>query len=434
MADDPSWDEIFSSQPPSGGGAADAPPPAAAASAPKSRREARGSAATTHNAARDAARDRAATRRGHYGRVDEHGLVRRKKPRRSLAWLWVPLSIIVVLGVVSTAVWFTFQPQIQKVLGIEPPIDYTGGGSGKVVVTIENGQVGGDVAKTLAVKGVTKTTTAFYKLLLVQVPQVTFHPGSYQLKNRMSAKAALAALVDPKNRVSTRVSFPEGITVKGIIAKLSNLSESTGVTQAQLEAAAADYTSFGLPAVAPSLEGYLFPATYSFEPGQTAHQILQGFVTEMFTRLDAAGVPVADRHRVLTLAALTQKEGGPVADFPKVSRVWDNRIAKGMNLQSDATVAYGAGSTSINTTPAQRADKGNRYNTYANQGLPIGPISNPGEKAIEATLHPVDGTWLYFVVVNCSTGETAFSDTFAQHQAANAQLGAWLKANPGGCN
>jgi len=431
VADESSWDEIFSSQPPSSGSDANA---STAPATPKSRREARAQAASARKTTQRAAHERPATRRANAGRVDEHGLARRKRPRRSSAWLWVLLSIIVVLGVVSTAVWFTFQPQIQKVLGIEAPIDYTGGGTGKVIVTIENGQVGGDVAKTLAAMGVTKTSTVFYKLLLVQDPQVTFHPGSYALKSHMSATSALAALADPANRVSTRVSFPEGITVKEIIAKLANLSESTGVTQAQLTAAAADYTSFGLPAGAPNLEGYLFPATYSFEPGQSAHQILQRFVTEMFTRLDAAGVAPADRHNVLTLAALTQKEGGPVADLPKVARVWDNRIAKGMNLQSDATVSYGAGSTSINTTPAQRADKGNRYNTYANPGLPIGPISNPGEKAIEATLHPVVGSWLYFVVVNCSTGETVFSDTFAQHQAANAQLGVWLKANPGGCD
>lgn len=427
MADEPSWDDIFSSQPSTG---ADTPP---APAAPRSRREAREQAEPSRRA-----RDRAPRERrpkvARSERVDEFGRVPGKKPRRSLAWLWVLLSIVVVLGVVSTAVWINFQPQIQKVLGIEPPIDYTGGGTGKVVVTIENGQIGEDVAKTLAAKGVTKTSSAFYKLLLVQQPPVTFIPGSYQLKSHMSAKAALAALVDPANKVSTRVSFPEGITVKGVITRLANLSESTGVTQVQLEAAAADYKSFGLPAEAPSLEGYLFPATYILEPGQTAHQILQVFVTEMFKRLDAAGVAPADRHKVLTLAALTQKEGGPVADFPKVARVWDNRIAKGMNLQSDATVAYGAGSTSIETTPAQRADKSNPYNTYANPGLPIGPISNPGDKAIDATLHPTDGSWLYFVVVNCSTGETAFSDTFAQHQAANAQLGAWLKANPGGCD
>ena len=414
MADEPSWDEIFSSQPPPTG--AGVPP--AATPTPKSRRE---------------ARERSNGKR-RSERVDEHGLVPRKKPRRSLAWLWVLLSIVVVLGAASAAVWFNFQPQIEKVLGIEAPNDYTGGGTGKVVVTIENNQIGGDVAKTLAAQGVTRSSTAFYKLLLVQDPQVTFHPGSYQLKNHMSARAALAALMDPVNRVSTRLSVPEGTTVKGIIARLGKLSESTGVSQAQLEAAAADYKSFGLPAEAPSLEGYLFPATYTIEPGKSAKQILQTFVIEMFKRLDSAGVAPADRHRVLTLAALTQKEGGPAADFPKVARVWENRIAKGMKLQSDATVAYGAGLTSINTTSAQRADVNNPYNTYANPGLPVGPISNPGDQAISATLKPTAGNWLYFVVVNCSTGETAFSDTFAQQQAATAQLGAWLKANPGGCD
>ena len=414
MADEPSWDEIFSSQPPPTGAGV----PSAATPAPQSRRE-----------ARERSNGKILSER-----VDEHGLVPRKKPRRSLAWLWVLFSIVVVLGAASAAVWFNFQPQIEKVLGIEAPNDYTGGGTGKVVVTIENNQIGGDVAKTLAAQGVTRSSTAFYKLLLVQDPQVTFHPGSYQLKNHMSAKAALAALMDPVNRVSTRLSVPEGTTVKGIIARLGKLSESTGVSQAQLEAAAADYKSFGLPAEAPSLEGYLFPATYTIEPGKSAKQILQAFVIEMFKRLDAAGVAPADRHRVLTLAALTQKEGGPAADFPKVARVWENRIAKGMKLQSDATVAYGAGLTSINTTSAQRADTGNPYNTYANPGLPVGPISNPGDQAISATLKPTAGNWLYFVVVNCSTGETAFSDTFAQQQAATAQLGAWLKANPGGCD
>lgn len=402
MADEPSWDDIFLSQP-------EPTPTRERRAAPRSRREARGQSSRSER------------------RPPE------QKPRRRLTWLWVLLSFV-VLGGVATAVWINFEPQVRQVLGIEEPTDYAGSGNGKVVITISNGQIGGDVAKTLATKGVVKTSDAFYKLLLVQNPQVTFQPGSYQLKSHMSAKAALAALSDPASKVSTRVSFPEGSTVKGIIARLANLSEGTGVTGQQLEAAAADYKSFGLPAEAPSLEGYLFPATYSIEPGQTAHQILQTFVTETFTRLDAAGVPPADRHRVLTLAALTQKEGGPVADFTKVARVWDNRIAKGMKLQSDATVSYGAGSTSINTTPAQRADASNPYNTYANAGLPVGPISNPGDAAIEATEHPADGSWLYFVVVNCSTGQTAFSDTFAEHQAANAQLGAWLKANPGGCD
>lgn len=409
MADDPSWDDIFNSQP----GSTENVEPAA----PQSRRELR----------------ERQPKRGRERRVDDYDLPPQRKKKRKLTWLWVLLSIVVVLGGAATAVWFTFEPQIRQVLGSQGGNDYTGQGTGKVIVTIKNGQIGGDVAKTLAAAGVTKTYDAFYALLL-KSPQVNFQPGSYQLKKEMSAKAALAAITDPKNKVLTRVTLPEGITVKGVVSRLADLSQSTGVTRQQLDAAVADYKSYGLPPEAPSLEGYLFPATYSLDPGQSAHDIINTFVKEMFRRLDAAGVAPADRHRILTLAALTQKEGGSTADFLKVARVWDNRIAKGMNLQSDATVSYGVGGTTLETTPAQRADKTNPYNTYANPGLPIGPISNPGEAAINATLHPADGSWLYFVVVNCATGETAFSDTLAQQQAANKQLGEWQKQNPGGCN
>ena len=118
------------------------------------------------------------------------------------------------------------------------------------------------------------------------------------------------------------------------------------------------------------------------------------------------------------MASIVQKEGGSTDDFYKVSRVFANRIADGMPLQSDATVAYGTGSKEVDTTDAQRNDESNKYNTYVIQGLPVGPISNPGDDAIKAALNPADGTWLYFVTVNLDTGLTCFSDTIDQHDAA----------------
>ncbi len=433
MADEPSWDEIFSSQP---GAQAPRQPEAAHDPFPQhpgeqlSRRERRERENAPSNDRGGSGSGRGRDDRGTGGRPPREP----RAKRRSFAWLVWLIAIVVVIGGGGAVVYANFTPQVQKLLGVQAPIDYTGSGTGKVVITITNGQLGSDVATTLQKAGVVKTYTAFYDLLLKQSPAVSFEPGTYSLKSHMSAKAALAALKNPKNKVQTRVVLPEGITLKQVIAKLAAVSKSTGVSEADLQAAAADYKSYGLPAEAPSLEGYLFPATYTLDPGLSAHQIFQLFVNTMFQHLTAAGVAPADYHRTLTLAALTQKEGGSVDDFYKIARVWDNRIAKGMNLQSDATVAYGAGTTSIETTPAERADKSNPYNTYANPGLPIGPISNPGDKAIDATLHPAAGTWLYFVVVNCKTGETVFSDTIAEQNAANAQLGQWLKANPGGCD
>ena len=131
------------------------------------------------------------------------------------------------------------------------------------------------------------------------------------------------------------------------------------------------------------------------------------------------------------LASIVQREAGSnLEDFPKVARVFQNRLDQGMNLESDATVAYGTGNThTVWTTDAERADASNLYNTYANPGLPVGPIGNPGDVAINAAIHPADGPWLFFVPVNLATGETVFSTTVDEHEAAVAQLQEWCAAS-----
>jgi UPF0755 protein len=244
-------------------------------------------------------------------------------------------------------------------------------------------------------------------------------------------EASAATVLDATGALRRQREMTLSFRIAGVITRLAAVSASTGVSEEQLKAAAADRGSFGIPAQAPSLEGYLFPATYQFDPGTTAHQMLQTMVDKMFSVLDADGVAPEQRHQVLTLASMTQKEGGSTADFLKVARVWDNRLAIGMHLQSDATVSYGVGGTTIETTPAERADASNPYNTYANPGLPIGPIANPGQAAIDATLHPAAGPWLYFVLVNGDTGETVFSTTLAEHNAAVKLWQQWLSAHPG---
>jgi UPF0755 protein len=351
------------------------------------------------------------------------------KPKRRLTWLWVLLSLF-ALGVAGVAgVWFAFEPQIRHVMGWEAPTDYTGNGNGKpATITIVAGQIGGDIAQSLHKAGVTATSTAFYNLLLKQTKQPNFEPGTYKLQKQMSAKTALADLLDPKNRVVSRIVIPEGDNLTQFYA---HLSKGTGLPVSAFDAAGKNYTALGVPSSAPSLEGFLFPATYQFSPGTSATVILQTLVKRMYQSLNAAGVAPADRLRVLTLASIVQKEGGSTSDFFKVARVFQNRLDQHMLLQSDATVSYGAHSSTISTTGAQRADASNPYNTYVHQGLPVGPIASPGDAAIKAALNPVAGSWLYFVLVNGSTGETVFSDTLAQHDVAVKQWQTWLKAHPG---
>jgi UPF0755 protein len=351
------------------------------------------------------------------------------KRKRRLGWLWALLIVFVLIAAGGVTGWVLFEPQIRHVLGWEEPNDYTTTGNGtKVTVVIQSGDIGSDVAKTLAEAGVTKTFTAFYQLLLKN-PNVTFEPGSYSLQKQMSAKSALAALQDPKNRIVHVAVIKEGVSAQSAFVQLA---AATSLPVADFQAAAKDYVALGVPADAPSIEGFLFPATYTFDPGVTAPQVLKQLVSTMIQHLDKAGVAPADRLKVVTLASIVQRESGPsVSDMHKIARVFQNRLDQGMRLQSDATVAYGTGHTDrVTTTDAERADAGNPYNTYAHNGLPVGPIGLPGDDAIDSALHPTPGPWLYFVAVNLKTGETVFSTTVAEHNAAVKQWQAWCHASP----
>ncbi|WP_157078838.1 endolytic transglycosylase MltG [Herbiconiux solani] len=351
-----------------------------------------------------------------------------RKPRRWIARL---ITTIVVLGLLGGAGYFvvnTFGSQISSMFAAKETDDYSGTGTGEVMFVVNQGDIGEAIGDNLATAGVIKNSATFYDLLLKQSPAPVFQSGTFRLASQMSAQAALTALQDPANKVDYTVTIPEGSSAKGIYQELADV---TGQPLADFEAAGANYVALGVPAQAPSIEGFLFPATYTFQPGQTAADMITTMVNRTFQSLDAAGVAPDDRFRVITLAALIQKEAGSTADMAKVSRVFTNRLADGMNLESDATVRYGAGGNDVETTSAERADTSNIYNTYAHPGLPGGPISNPGDDAINAALHPVDGPWLFFVTVNLDTGETVFSTTAEEHEQAVEQLQQWWADHPG---
>lgn len=348
------------------------------------------------------------------------------KRRGSLPWLLAMISVLTVGAVALVSGWAMYEDQIRALLGQEIPDDYAGAGVGEVTVVIEPGDIGADVTNTLLDAGVIKSFDAFYGLLLAQDPQVDFVPGSFLLKEQMSAQAALDALIDPENRITNRLAIREGMTSNDI---LLTISETLGVPLEEVEAVAADYEALGVPSAAPNIEGYLFPATYTLEPDATPESVLQLMVDEMMEALDEAGVAAADRHEIVTIASLIEREAGTEEDFYKVSRVIQNRLEEGMPLQFDSTAHYGAESQgSVWTTERERQDD-NPYNTYLHPGLPIGPIAAPGKTALDAALNPADGDWLFFVAVNLRTGESAFSRTLAEHNRAIDQLDDWCRAS-----
>lgn len=387
-----------------------------------------GGAATSRRAARDSrTRGSRAARRS--GLDAEPRPV--KKTRRTGAWGCLAV-MVVLLSLMAAGAFFLQGPIGQLFAATQGPADYEGTGEKKVVVMIHDGNTGEDVARTLAKADVVKSFGAFYELLLDESPTPVFQPGAYELKTKMSARSALDALQDKDSRLEQTVVIPEGTTAA---VALQSLAEGTDIPLADIEAAAKDVASFGLPAEATSLEGFLFPATYSFTPGVSAQDAIQTLVDRQFKALDDAGVAPEKRWTTIVMAALIQREAGLREDYYKVARVFYNRLDpkqwdSGL-LQSDATVTYRTGNTDVaTTTDAERADASNPYNTYVHPGLPVGPISNPGDLAIDAAVNPAAGPWLYFVSWNLDTGETIFSATLAEHEAAVAKWLAWMKDHP----
>lgn len=342
---------------------------------------------------------------------------------------------VILLGGLAGAgayLWSQFGDRISLAMGWTSN-DYEGPGTGETIVVITEGEIGEDIAASLAEADVVKTSDAFYKLLLAQETPVDFLPGSYRLKLQMSSQGALDALQDPANKMQLTAMIPEGKTVS---QSLELISAGADIPLEELQAAAQDPQAFGIPAGVDSLEGWLFPATYEFEEDTTGAEAIQRLVDEQRNVLTEFGVAEADRERVLTIAAMIQREGGRIEDFAKVSRVIQNRLDTGMKLQMDSTAQYGMGQHddgSVWSTDEALADE-NAWNTYVIEGLPKGPIANPGRDAIDAALNPEPGDWVYFVAVNLDTRESVFSVTQEEHEASVEILNEWCAANPGkGC-
>lgn len=352
---------------------------------------------------------------------------RRTKKRGGAFIAGIVIGSLVLLGGGGYLGWTMFETRIRHVLGLGPA-DFSGTGTEPtILVSIKEGDYGDVVAQKLVDAGVTKSFESVYEILLKD-STITFTPGTYELKTGMSAASALAVLADESNRLVWKVTIPEGLIITDVIQRLS---DATKIPLSEFESVITDTASFRLPTGVKTIEGYLFPATYEFEYGSTAHEIIAKMVSTMDAHLYDLGVAAADKHAILTMASIVQREAGSnMDDFGKVARVFYNRLDKGWKLQSDATVTYGTGNfESVWTTDAERADASNLYNTYVHDGLPIGPIGAPGLVALEAAVNPPTGPWFYFVPVNLKTGETQFSVTAAEHSAGVRKLKAWCAAS-----
>ena len=240
-----------------------------------------------------------------------------------------------------------------------------------------------------------------------------------QARRLKAGEFAFPAAVSPQGALDILES---GVTVVRRVTVAEGLSSQQVV--AVLEAA--DGLEGEIDEV--PLEGTLLPETYHFAYGDDRADILARMRSEMDQTVKtlwesrAPDLPIASPQEAVVLASIVEKETGVAAERPLVASVFVNRLNKGMRLQSDPTVAYGiAGGAGLNR-PLSRADlKGETaYNTYVIEGLPPGPIANPGAAALAAVLQPAQTEYLYFVADG--TGGHAFAKTLAEH---NRNVRAW---------
>ncbi|MCK2216692.1 endolytic transglycosylase MltG [Actinomadura sp. ATCC 31491] len=354
---------------------------------------------------------------------------RRRRRRRNRGGFIAPLLAFVVLaGIIGGGGYFGYMWLNDALV----PDDYTGQGTGEVVIEIQEGQSASEVAEELERQGVVKSARAFTNAIGNANKSGSLQPGSYKMRKQMSAAAAVDALT-PTNKLLARVTLPEGLRLSDTLARLA---EQTGKPAKEFQTAAKQTGDLDLPAYAKGkLEGYVFPATYDFQPKTTPEQMLAAMVdrfNETADRVDLEGGAKALGHKpqeIVVIASIIQAEAGRAEDMPKIARVIYNRLEHNppMNLSMDSTVMYALGKYRTYATHAELETK-SPYNTYKFAGLPPGPISNPGDHAIEAALNPAKGSWLYFVATDPKSKVTKFATTEAERQALLAEC-----ARNGGC-
>ncbi|MEV4014033.1 endolytic transglycosylase MltG [Nonomuraea angiospora] len=357
------------------------------------------------------------TRRGRGGRGS-----RRRRRRRNRGGFIAPLLAFVVLaGIIGGGGYYGYMWLNDALV----PDDYSGQGTGEVIVEIKDGQSASDVAQELERQGVVASARAFTNAIGNANRSGSLQPGSYKLRKNMSAASAVALLV-PDNRMRATVTLKEGLRLSDT---LKTLAEETGKPVKEFAAAAKDVEQLDLPKYAKGkLEGYAFPATYEVQPKSTASQILAAMVkrfNQTAEQMDLEGGAKTlghTPHEIMVIASIVQAEAGRQEDMPKIARVIYNRLDREpeMKLAMDSTVMYALNKYGTAASFAETKTK-SPYNTYLHLGLPPGPITNPGDHAIEAALNPAKGPWLYFVATDPKSNITKFATTEAERQALLAE-------------
>jgi UPF0755 protein len=361
-----------------------------------------------------------------------------KKRRRGRSFA-AALLAMVLLAVIGLAGWFG----VETVRSYFTAKDYSGAGSGEAQIQVVSGDSATEIGNKLFDAQIVRSTKAFVNAAKANLKSRSVEAGYYRLRQHMKASFALDALLARGsdgmlvNKVSTKVTIPEGMIALDIYAALSKASH---IPVQQFKDAAKDPIALGVPAwwynrtdhkpamKPPSLEGFLFPATYEFNPNTSAADMLRTMVKKFLdvtTQLGFADTVQStlqiSPYEALVAASIAQVEALE-ADMPGVVRVLYNRVyahklnCNCLGLDSETNywlrISGQKAQQSGDLRRSQLMDPKDPYNTHiANSGMPIGPISNPGKEALTAAMTPVPKNDNVFFLAIDKAGNSAFAAT-----------------------
>src|SRR5213080_2677032 len=273
-----------------------------------------------------------------------------------------------------------------------------------------------DIADVLLREGVINVNPwAFIGGVFALKASSDLKPGEYSFQKNASLRDVIATIVEGKV-VQHAITIPEGLTSEQIVARLSDNDIFTGTVREMPR------------------EGTLLPETYKFPRGTPREQVIQRMqqsqkrvLAEIWERRNP-DIPVKTPEQLVTLASIVEKETGKADERSRVAAVFVNRLRQKMKLQSDPTIIYGlAGGKGTLGRPIKRSEimQPSPYNTYVIDGLPPGPIANPGRASLEAGANPARTRDLFFVADG--TGGHTFTETYDAHQKNVAKLRAMEK-------
>jgi UPF0755 protein len=329
---------------------------------------------------------------------------RARRPRRWLGRL-VALLLLAIVAAIVVAVIEIYQP-----FGTSP--------HGRVSVHIPAGTGVSAVGRILARDGVVSSSLFFELRATLEGDRSRIRAGTYELARGLSYGAALRRLTAaPKKAKTTQVTLAEGHTRQYVAALLGKEHIRGSYLAATRHSPLLSPRRYGAPRSAHTLEGFLFPDTYTLRDPVHATALVADQLKDFKRRFATVNLTQAHRLRlsaydIVTIASLIEAESAAPADDRRVASVIDNRLRDHMMLQLDSTARYATGNFTKPLTVTQLASR-SPYNTHTHFGLPPGPINSPGLTALDAAAHPVSSPDLYFFSKPCSD-QTVFATSYAQ--------------------